>query len=1078
MRQFLLLGLTLIVACSCGAAQAEEAPFQLAEGFELTQFADDRLVHDCTALTIDSRGRVAVGGPGYVKILHDADRDGRADAVTLFSDRPRSGPHGLLFDGDDLLVTGDKQVAWLRDRNGDGRADGEPEVWARLGDSEHGANGLVRGPDGWFYLVCGNDAGVTAELLASPSSPVADPKCGAVLRFSPDGRRIEAVAHGFRNPYDLDFAATGQLLIVDSDNERDHYLPWYTPTRLFDVAIGREHGWLERGWQRNWNRPGALPDSGLRSAEFGRGSPTGSVVYRHRAFPARYRDGLFAACWTLGKVYFVPLAQQSSSLTGTPEVFLASTGASGFAPVDLAVGPRGELFVAVGGRGTHGGIYRVTAKADSHNTPEAAEVASPGDELTDVLTADQPSASWSRAVWLPQARRLGPKAFEQAALDADRPLPQRMRALELVVELGGALSPEFVQTFVRENNAALLARLAWALGRLRGDGAERALTELARHESLHVQRAAWEALLEFEQLNEENLQPCWPVAFAGVDRQVRMAAVALASRRPSAAPLPSSSSAPAAALGWAWVAVKRGQPLEHREAILAALGPETPLPLRFEAVRLAQLSLGDMKASPSRAEAFEGYTAGALEQADPVWRSGLSARITNCYPSGEPALDAELLRLAAMLHAESPELLDKATQQWTADSSPIDDLHVLIATACFEGSRTPAITARTATALLRLHEKMSARGWLASRNWPLRLSEAVAELCRKDPNLAATMLHDERFGNPLHAIFARSLRPELQAEAARRLLSNAKALDDEAWTSDLVAALAPLADPELRAELRLRWDYPPLREALLPLVARAATPDDRELLQSALSLPQPAGVAMAAEALAKLPPAGSPAELALLIRALERQESNGAAAAPARAALNAVLAAAKPAKTGEEQPQTAAAWKTWWIAQHPTEAALLEGPQGDRGALADRLSRVPFERGQAVAGARVFARLGCQACHQAAGRLGPDLAGAAARFSRPDLFASLVDPSREVAPPYRTTLIATRDGKVYHGLVVYESPESTLLQTGADAVLRIAGDEINSWQASDRSLMPEGLLEGASDQDWADLDAYLRSLTR
>ncbi|HUY36427.1 MAG TPA: hypothetical protein VMV69_27065, partial [Pirellulales bacterium] len=64
---------------------------------------------------------------------------------------------------------------------------------------------------------------------------------------------------------------------VDADGERDHYLPWYAPTRLFDVATGMEHGWLLQGWQRSWNRPESFPDNVERLVEIGRGSPTVSA---------------------------------------------------------------------------------------------------------------------------------------------------------------------------------------------------------------------------------------------------------------------------------------------------------------------------------------------------------------------------------------------------------------------------------------------------------------------------------------------------------------------------------------------------------------------------------------------------------------------------------------------------------------------------------------------------------------------------------------------------------------------------------------------------------------------------------
>ena len=235
------------------------------------------LAHDIFSMTIDAQGRVVVAGAGYVKILHDDDGDGRADRATLFSSVPASGAHGMVFDGPDLICTGDNSVMRLRDADGDGVADGEPEIWTALRHPEHGANGLVRGPDGCYYLICGNDAGISTKQITTAASPVKQPRCGGIVRFSAEGKPLDVFAHGFRNPYDLDFDAAGHLLTVDSDGERDHHLPWYAPTRLFDVAQGMEHGWLLPGWTRGWNRPPSFFDNVERMVEIGRGSPTGVV---------------------------------------------------------------------------------------------------------------------------------------------------------------------------------------------------------------------------------------------------------------------------------------------------------------------------------------------------------------------------------------------------------------------------------------------------------------------------------------------------------------------------------------------------------------------------------------------------------------------------------------------------------------------------------------------------------------------------------------------------------------------------------------------------------------------------------
>jgi hypothetical protein len=65
---------------------------------------------------------------------------------------------------------------------------------------------------------------------------------------------------------------------------------------------------------------------------------------------------------------------------------------------------------------------------------------------------------------------------------------------------------------------------------------------------------------------------------------------------------------------------------------------------------------------------------------------------------------------------------------------------------------------------------------------------------------------------------------------------------------------------------------------------------------------------------------------------------------------------------------------------------------------------------------------------------------------------------------------------VYHGLVVYESPESTLLQTGPDTTVRITSTDTTVMRPSSQSLMPTGLLDPLTDKQVADLYAFLKTL--
>jgi putative heme-binding domain-containing protein len=145
--------------------------------------------------------------------------------------------------------------------------------------------------------------------------------------------------------------------------------------------------------------------------------------------------------------------------------------------------------------------------------------------------------------------------------------------------------------------------------------------------------------------------------------------------------------------------------------------------------------------------------------------------------------------------------------------------------------------------------------------------------------------------------------------------------------------------------------------------------------------------------------------------------------------------------------------------------------------LASRLPKIDWTTGDEARGKALFQKRQCANCHGGRSALGPDLAGVAGRFSRHDLFTAIVAPSRDVSARYQTTILETHAGKVYSGLIVYESVDGLLLRNATNQTFRIEGREIASKRKSPVSIMPTGLLKDLTDSDLADLDAYLRSLT-
>lgn len=1061
---------------------------QVPEGFSVTLYADDELAHDIYSMTIDSFGRVVVSGRGYVKILIDSDGDGRADAAKQFADGPATGAQGMFFLGRDLLCVGDGGLIRYRDRDGDDRADGAPDQFLKLKTGgEHHVHSVQKGPDGWWYLIAGNYADITSRYATLPTSPVKRPLAGTIFRLKPDLGGGEIVGHGLRNAYDFAFNSSGDVFTFDSDGERDVSLPWYRPTRVFQVVPGSHAGWVTRSWKQ----PDYFADMPPVLAEFGRGSPTGVTCYRHWQFPEEYHDSLFALDWSYGRVVNLKLQRDGASYKATPSTFMSGVGQFGFAPTDCDVGPDGSLFVCVGGRGTRGSVYRVW-KQNGDRAPWPGKPATTEAQTFACLTAPMPLSSWSRANWERLAKTAGRDAFVEAALDSSQSESRRVRAIEILTELFDGLDVKAAETLASDKSPRVRARVAWSIGRSAqpAEIKERMLPFLSDKDSI-VGRAASEALLGLPgALDGEELTVALVGRLAGPSRYDRMAAARLLPQLSDAAfagiSVRATGLGPQADVSAAFGRLGRSSGFDafSFEVGLRILEGKSPAELKLEAVRLMQLGLGDLSPKGKAVPAFDGYAAGldlteAERTLDPY-----RIRLAGLFPTGHDRVDYELARLLAMLQPFNADLLSRVLTMITDETHPTDDLHYLVVAARIPALRDSEHRDVTAKALVSLEPKLRSRNLHQDSNWEPRIDELYKALIKLDRFLPAAVIKQESFGSPGHVVFMSQFPKELLETAIDAFVMKIKNDDEYLWSNDVVFLLEESRLPEHRQLVREQFENFSVRGAVTVVLSKTPEPQDRSIFVAGLDSSQNEVLTASVNALEKLPAARHGAERVSLVHCLRRLgvEKNEL---PIRERIVKLLRKSSNKEFGfvfgekgnGPQLDVVKSWTEWVVEIHPKDAARLTGSgNADVAALNAALESADWDAGDKARGRRFFEKRACAQCHGGSRALGPDLAGVAGRFSRKDVFTSIADPNRDVSSRYQTTMIITNEGKTYSGLIIYESIDGLILRNSTNQTFRISSSEIDVRRTLPKSLMPIGLLKNAKPDELADLYAYLKSL--
>lgn len=147
---------------------------------------------------------------------------------------------------------------------------------------------------------------------------------------------------------------------------------------------------------------------------------------------------------------------------------------------------------------------------------------------------------------------------------------------------------------------------------------------------------------------------------------------------------------------------------------------------------------------------------------------------------------------------------------------------------------------------------------------------------------------------------------------------------------------------------------------------------------------------------------------------------------------------------------------------------------GERQAVVDANQDVLRMKGDSGKGRETFRTL-CSTCHRLEG-FGYDLGiplGSVKNRGQETILLNILDPNREVNPQYINFTISTKDDEMITGIITAETATSITLHRGENASDTVLRTDIDFFRNSGISIMPEGLEQGLSKQDMADLLAYL-----
>jgi putative heme-binding domain-containing protein len=945
--------------------------------------------------------------------------------------------------------------------------------------NDHSPAGFQLAMDGYLYIAVGDKGihgfvGRDGRRLEMP--------IGGVVRMRPDGTDAEVYATGFRTVLNPAIDARDEIFLYDNN---DHL-------NIYKTAVGHivDRGYYGYPWDIRPPRPDYVLPMDVRIYESG--APTGVLGYDEDGLPESYRGNLLLCDWGRSEVVRLALVRRGAGYRVAAEEKLLTGNAR---PTGIAVAPdRLSFYVGdwqfAGWRSDAkaGRLLRLTYRGASHAAPKPSwylpaamgrafqastdelvrglshparsvrmvvqrRLAQVGREAIPPLVkllghSDAPRFARWHAIWTLDAID-GGVAGRKAILDAagDRDASVRSQAIRQLgtrraVEASGRLC-----SLLEDSDAGVRFQCTTALGRMSAAKAVAPLLKQLEDDDRLVRYAALTALNRIGRADA----PAWKDIVDGLasDHPRVRDGTHLAIRETYDVSLVSTL---------ARFAGHPTLPGSVRATAYRALFELHRMPAEWDGLwwRLGPLGfIEDTRDAPARPPKTREWAG----------TSAVTAALHVALDYPETIVRRAAVQSASM--ALDQETIDRLLRLFD-DPSAVEDRPAMV--AALGGSRDPKASGLVVALLRRRSvddEVLLSAVAAARRQGGFGAKEALSHLVSKDisPRLMAAALRavgELELAKSVPAVRARLVHPALEVRAAAAAALG-RIGGDQAKNA-LISALED-AEDEVRRLAANALGSLRAREAVPALLKASKRPETRlEAIAALTRMPEARALEAYIEALASKSPG-------------VREECRGALAAirgEVRSQVRDRLIA------GNLPAQVVLELGTIYATDR--ELVPLFAARRDRREPAEYAAFALANRGDSKRGRAIFddsRGVGCIKCHRvngAGGEGGPDLSRVASTYDRAELIESVLFPSKKVADGFCTTRLALRDGRIISGLVTLEMDQRLVLIDGQGTKHDLPKAQIDMRSQSDASPMPEGLQQGLTREEFADLIAYLATL--